>query len=72
MFAMFVVDGVEVEATRGEGRAQAGACSTSNMQTESVSCAVVSAVRVWWSSGGRGEESPALSAAHLVLEALRY
>jgi hypothetical protein len=76
MFAVFVVGvdvrGVDVKATRGGERAQAGACSPLTVQTErDSSCAVVSGVGVWWSRGG-GKGSPALSTAHLVLEALRY
>jgi len=57
----------------GEG-AQAGACSPLDVQTVRVSSrAVVAGGGERWvgSSGGRGKESPALSAAHLVLKSLR-
>ena len=65
--------GIEVKATREEDRAQAGACSPLNVQTERVSlCAVVAGEGERWvgSSGGRGEGNPGLSAAHLVVKSL--
>jgi hypothetical protein len=59
------------EVFRGGDRAQAGACSPLKVQTERFvsSRAVVAGrgERRMGSSGGRGEGSPGLSAAHLVL-----
>ena len=56
------------KATREEEGAQAGACSPLTVQTEASSRARGSGVGEWkCGSGGREEEGPGLSRAHLVL-----
>jgi hypothetical protein len=63
-----------VDDSKGD-RAQAGACSPLTVQTERVSSlAMVSGGGKRWmgSSGGRGRRYPGLSAAHLVLECVKY